>query len=139
VASAFEEGQRSLVRSGGFQRIVQQLTLLRRHVTVRGAMLNQEGRGRSRCVSDRVDEFDFVRHGLDRRADEQRLGRIGSVVGGRARSAGELLVHLQEIGRAEPIHHGLHAARLIGVAQIGPFQRRCAARSAQQRHQVPAG
>ena len=139
VASAFQEGQGHVVGADGrLQRIVQQLALLRRNVAVSGAMLDQEGRGLSGYIGDRIDRFGLLGHALDRRAKQLRFGRVGCIVRDGAGGAGKLRIHLQEIGRTIPVHYGLNTTRLVGIAQLCTLQGFGAARSAQQGHQAAA-
>ncbi|HAJ37918.1 MAG TPA: hypothetical protein DCL15_19785 [Chloroflexi bacterium] len=92
------------------QRVGQVLPLHRRHVAVCRAMLDEEGGIGVVDVVHGVGRRHHVRHGLDRRTDQHRFGRIGGVVGLRAASVGELGVHRQAVDGAEPVHDRLHTA-----------------------------
>ena len=111
MPGARDQGVGHLVRPNqGRQRIGKQLALLGRHIAVRRAVLDQEGRRLGRDIGDRIHHPGRLRPGLDGRADQGGFGRIGGVVIHRAGGAGELRIHLKKVRRAKPIDNGLNAA-----------------------------
>ena len=100
------------------------------------AVDNQKRRGGGRDVRNRVRPPRLVVVLLDRSADQKRLRRIRRVVlhHGPGRHAA---LHLQQVGRAEPVAHRLHAAGNTKILALVEVLRVSA--GAQKRHQVPAG
>ena len=119
-----------------FQRLVEQLALVKRHREVLLAVHDEEGRRVFRHIGDGIGPRDLLVVFLDRTPHQLRFGRRRRIVfQGRTRQG--MGIHLQEIGRAEKIHDGLHAAGLVRIAQVA-FEIGHAARDSEQRGQVSA-
>src|SRR5262245_47395154 len=113
VASTFDSVKANW-EFGGFQSIEEQLTLMVRDGGVLIAMNDQQGWFVAIDISDRICPIGLGLVLLNGAADQSGFGRLRRVV--LERGAGwSVGIHLQQIGRAEEIAHGLNAARLVEV------------------------
>ena len=101
------------------------------------AVHNQEGRVTLVDIGQRIGGAGQIEPFLHGAAQKARFGRVGGIVLDHAAGA-RLLPHDREVGGAEPVHHGLHAARDVGITQIA-FHLLHVAAGAHKGGQMPAG